>query len=50
MDLGKINEGGRLQQFGGPLVAIGLAQHGSPASTTLTPRRERRPTDRAPIS
>jgi predicted dinucleotide-binding enzyme len=31
IDLGKISEGGRLQQFGGPLVAIDLAQHGSPA-------------------
>ena len=31
IDLGKISEGGRLQQFGGPLVAIDLVQHGSPA-------------------
>ena len=31
IDLGKIGEGGRLQQFGAPLVAIDLVQHGSPA-------------------
>jgi len=31
IDLGKISEGGRLQQFGAPLVAIDLVQHGSPA-------------------
>lgn len=30
IDLGKVSEGGRLQQFGGPLVALDLARHGSP--------------------
>jgi predicted dinucleotide-binding enzyme len=27
IDLGKVTEGGRLQQFGGPLVAVDLVQH-----------------------
>jgi predicted dinucleotide-binding enzyme len=31
IDLGKIAEGGRLQQFGGPLVAIDLVSHTSAA-------------------
>jgi len=35
IDLGKVTEGGRLQQFGGPLVAVDLIQHAIAAS----PRR-----------
>jgi 8-hydroxy-5-deazaflavin:NADPH oxidoreductase len=31
IDLGKIAEGGRLQQFGGPLVAVDLVSHASAA-------------------